>query len=219
MKKILSLLPVFLVLIITACKKDSSSSSASSVPALPSITTSTVSNITRTSAQLGGNISSDGGASVTSRGICYNTSPNPTIANNNSSGGTGIGTFSNIITTLTANITYYVRAYAVNSVGIAYGNEVTFATQPITIPTVVTTTTVTTPILFNTTSGGGVLDDGGSLVTAKGVCWSSLHTPTIADSKTIDGSGTGYFSSSIPGLNANTNSTWEYKVHQIPNLN
>ncbi|MEI7830052.1 MAG: FISUMP domain-containing protein [Prolixibacteraceae bacterium] len=95
---------------------------------LPSITTTSTSSITSTSATLGGNISSDGGTAVTARGVCWSTATAPTIANTKTSDGTGTGSFTSSISGLTAGTTYYVRSYATNSAGTAYGNEVSFTT-------------------------------------------------------------------------------------------
>lgn len=98
---------------------------------LPTVTTSTVTSIMSTTANSGGNITSDGGASVTARGVVWSTSQNPTIAlSTKTIDGTGTGNFSSAISGLTANTTYYLRAYATNSAGTAYGNEVTFTTMP-----------------------------------------------------------------------------------------
>jgi hypothetical protein len=80
------------------------------------------------SAISGGNITSDGGATVTSRGICWSVSPNPTITDDTTINGNGTGTFSSNLIGLNANTTYYVRSYAVNSAGITYGNEISFTT-------------------------------------------------------------------------------------------
>ena len=76
----------------------------------------------------GGNISSDGGESVTLRGVCWSTSQNPTTANDTTSNGPGTGIFGSHLANLTPNTTYYIRSYAVNSVGTAYGNQVSFKT-------------------------------------------------------------------------------------------
>lgn len=97
--------------------------------ALSTLTTKTVSSINQTTAFSGGNISADGGTSVSARGVCWSTSPNPTIAlTTKTSDGTGIGAFSSSITGLTANTTYYMKAYANNGGGTAYGNEISFTT-------------------------------------------------------------------------------------------
>ncbi len=94
----------------------------------PSVTTSTVSNITYTSATCGGNVTADGGATVTARGVCWSTMPNPTIGNRKTIDGTGLGSFTSTITDLVEGTKYYVRAYATNSVGTAYGEEISFFT-------------------------------------------------------------------------------------------
>ena len=84
--------------------------------------------ITKTTAISGGNITYDGGANVTERGVCWSTNQNPTIADNKTTDGSGTGSYTSNVTGLTANTTYYVRAYAINSEGIGYGNEVSFTT-------------------------------------------------------------------------------------------
>ncbi len=97
---------------------------------LPTVTTDTLSAITDTSAIAGGNVTDDGGAVVTTRGVCYNTTGNPNISDDFTTDGTGTGTFSSTMTGLTANTTYYVRAYATNAIGTAYGTEEIFTTLP-----------------------------------------------------------------------------------------
>ncbi|HNW68387.1 MAG TPA: FISUMP domain-containing protein [Bacteroidales bacterium] len=114
----LLLMGVFLVFA-SSCKKDEFSV----------LTTTTVTDITQTTAKSGGNITSDGGATVTARGVCWSTSKTPTIADNKTSNGTGAGSFTSAISGLTANTTYYVRAYATNSNGTAYGSAMSFTTQ------------------------------------------------------------------------------------------
>ncbi|MCU0378384.1 MAG: DUF1566 domain-containing protein [Bacteroidales bacterium] len=96
--------------------------------AFASLTTDDISSVTSTAAISGGNITSDGGAEVTARGVCWSTSSNPTIADSHTSNGGGTGTFTSNLTGLTGGSLYYVRAYATNSVGTAYGNELNFAT-------------------------------------------------------------------------------------------
>ena len=94
----------------------------------PAVTTSAVSNIGANTATSGGNVTSDGGATVTARGVCWNTTGTPTLSDSHTTDGTGTGTFTSSITGLQPNTTYYVRAYATNSVGTLYGNEVSFTT-------------------------------------------------------------------------------------------
>ena len=94
----------------------------------PSVTTKEVTNIAFTTATCGGDVTNDGCLTVTERGICWSTSHNPTISGSHQSSGSGTGNFTTNIIGLTANTTYYVRAYATNSAGTAYGTEVTFTT-------------------------------------------------------------------------------------------
>jgi hypothetical protein len=97
--------------------------------AYPSLTTSSVSSITSTSAGVGGNIFSDGGASVSARGLVYGTAANPTLSNTVLIIGSGTGGYAGTISGLMPNTTYYVRAYATNITGTGYGNEISFTTS------------------------------------------------------------------------------------------
>ncbi len=94
------------------------------------VTTAAISSITSTSASSGGNVTSDGGASVTARGVCWSTSANSTIANSKTTDNTGTGVFTSSITGLKPGTTYHVRAYARNTVGTGYGNDLSFSTCP-----------------------------------------------------------------------------------------
>jgi hypothetical protein len=97
---------------------------------LPVLTSVSITNTTNTSATAGGNITSDGGSSITAKGVVWHTSPNPTTAlSTKTSDGTGTGIFSSAISGLAANTTYYVRAYATNTYGTSYGNELSFTTS------------------------------------------------------------------------------------------
>ena len=102
---------------------------ANKLNAVPTLTTTGIASITNTTATSGGNITTDGGTSITARGVVWSTSTNPTIAlTTKTSNGTGTGSFTSSLTNLTPKTTYYVRAYATNSVGTAYGNEITLTT-------------------------------------------------------------------------------------------
>jgi gliding motility-associated-like protein len=109
-------------------------------PIVPALTTATISNITIFTAISGGNISDDGGRPIIQRGVCWNTLPTPTTANSITTDGTGIGIYPSNLTGLLPSTTYYVRAYAINSVGTNYGNQLSFTTPPPT-PTLVATPT------------------------------------------------------------------------------
>ncbi|MFO7621684.1 MAG: FISUMP domain-containing protein [Bacteroidales bacterium] len=192
---VITLLLAGSVLFLNSCKKE---------PVPPTITTTGVSSITLTSASSGGNVTADGGAEVTARGVCWNTSENPTVSNNKTSDGTGTGNFTSNLAQLNPGERYYLRAYATNSAGTAYGNQQTFTTDEILLATV-TTAEISTYSDISAVSGGDITNDGGGNVTARGVCWSSTsQTPTISDSKTEDGSGTGTFTSNLTGLEPGT---------------
>ncbi len=96
---------------------------------LATLTTSAVTQITSSSAQSGGDITDDGRAGVTVRGVCWNTSPNPTVYNLKTTDGSGTGSFTSYLTDLSPNTTYYLRAYSTNSIGTSYGDEVEFKAQ------------------------------------------------------------------------------------------
>jgi uncharacterized protein (TIGR02145 family) len=125
MKRSILFLSAFLMaaLIESSCKKEKTIQ-------LSSITTLAIASITETSAISGGNISNSGGGSITAKGVVWSTSPNPTLSINQGSTnhGAGSGSFSSNLTGLIANETYFVRAYATNSAGTAYGNELSFIT-------------------------------------------------------------------------------------------
>ena len=170
----------------------------------PTVTTSQVTNITQTTASGGGNVTATGGADVTERGVCWSTNHNPTTSGSHASSGTGMGTYTVNMTGLTSGTTYYVRAYAINSAGTAYGAEVSFITeQVITVPSV-TTNQVTNVNQTTATGGGNVSNSGGATVTNRGICWSTSHNPTTSNSHQSNGTGTGTYSVNMTGLSPNT---------------
>ena len=182
------LLIVLLLSILFSCKKE----------VVPTVTVATVTNIAATSATSGGEITSDGGAAVIARGVCWSTNQNQTTADSKTTNGTGIGSFTSAITELTPGATYNLKAYAINAVGTAYSSPISFST--LALAPVLTTTDASAITSSSVNSGGNVTNDGGSPVTARGVCWSTSQNPTIADSKTTDGIGSGIFTSTITGL-------------------
>ncbi|MFZ4548483.1 MAG: BACON domain-containing protein, partial [Bacteroidales bacterium] len=95
---------------------------------LPVVSTTTPNAITTTTAASGGNVSGDGGATVIARGVCWSSTLNPTIAGSHTTDGSGLGVFTSAITSLIPNTLYHVRAYATNSIGTAYGNDLQFTT-------------------------------------------------------------------------------------------
>jgi len=170
----------------------------------PTVATTAVTAITDTTASSGGNVTSDGGAAVTARGVCWSTSVNPTTSNSKTTDGTGTGSFLSAITGLSPKTPYHVRAYATNSVGTAYGSDVSFTTLDASLMPTVTTTAVSSISYDSASSGGNVTGDGGAAVTVRGVCWSTSANPTTSNNKTTDGTGTGSFLSAITGLSPKT---------------
>ena len=169
----------------------------------PVLSTTNVTAISYTIATSGGNITNTGGGAITSRGVCWDIASNPTIEKNRTENGTGSGSFTSNIIGLSDNTKYFVRAFAVNSSGIAYGEEVSFTTLKVEPPSL--STSVITYIGDKLAkSGGSVIFDNGSVVTEKGFCWSTVPTPTINNNRTVDGTGTGQFISSLTGLSPNT---------------
>jgi len=166
---------------------------------VPTITTDSITSVTYTSALTGVSVTSAGGSSITFQGVCYSTSPHPTTSSSYISTGTGVGTFTASLTGLSSGTTYYVRAFSQNSTGTAYGEELSFTTLTITIPTV-STNSVIGISATTATSGGDISSDGGSSVTQRGVCYSKYGTPTIDSSITSDGTGTGIYNSNMTGL-------------------
>ena len=125
-----AILLVLLMFLIHSCKKEA---------VLPTVTTSDVTNITGTSATSGGIIIDEGSGTVLSRGICWSTNITPTLADSKTADGIGAGSFTSNISGLKGASKYYIRAYATNSVGTAYGNLISFATN----------STFTGPVFYN----------------------------------------------------------------------
>ncbi len=168
---------------------------AAGVPVITTVAAFAINSISATS---GGNITSDSGSAISERGICWATTQNPTVANFKTKNIGATGIFTNQMTGLTPGTTYFIRAYAINSIGTAYGNQETFTTTAV---APVLTTNPTSGITSSTAlSGGNITSDGGSAITERGVCWATIQTPTVANSKTTSGEGPGTFTSNITGL-------------------
>ncbi len=170
----------------------------------PAVATTALTFISTTFATSGGNISTDGGASVNARGVVWNTTGAPTTSDNKTEDGTGVGSFISYVNGLTPGETYYLRAYAANDAGTAYGDEVTFATLDSTTVPMVTTTTPSSILTKTAESGGTVTAWGGDTVIVRGVCWNDTGNPMISDNKTENGSELGSFKSILYDLTPNT---------------
>ncbi len=167
---------------------------------LPVLTTTTTTATSKTISS-GGNITSDGGYTITKRGVCYSTTnSNPTIADEFVTNGTGIGAYTCTITNLSVSTTYYVRAFATNSIGTSYGSVQVITTDN-GLPMVSTTDPGENITSTSIATGGNVTSDGGFIVTARGVVYSTLPYPTLENANSVtSGSGNGYFSANITNV-------------------
>jgi len=176
---------------------------ASLVLSLPTVTTSEATNITSSTATLGGNTVSDGNAAITERGVCISTSPNPTTANKFPYSTAALGIFASNFSAMQSGTTYYVRAYAINSKGTAYGNEITFATTIVLSVATVTTANATDITATSATLGGNVTADGNAPVTERGVYFGTTQN-TTTQNKYSNGAGLGSFNFNFTGMTPNT---------------
>lgn len=169
-------------------------------PSAPQLTTNVATNILAFSTTSGGTITYDGGIAVTARGVVWSTNPSPTLADNFTVDGVGIGFYTSEMTGLNHSTTYYVCAYATNAVGTTYGNQISFTTLDGIIAIITTGAGGITNI--SAVSGGNITTDGGLNITARGIVWGSSENPTIEsnDGLTYDGVGAGVFVSNLTGL-------------------
>jgi hypothetical protein len=171
---------------------------------LASLTTEAPKNITFNSVEVGGNVSNEGGGSVTERGFCFSLNPTPTTADNKLSVSTkGLGSFALVIISLKENTKYYIRSYAINEKGTSYGNEQNFTTLDFKLPTI-STGAITDFSYTSATSNGSLEDDGGAPISEMGVCISENANPTIADIKLKVTTTKGGFSGIFQNLKENT---------------
>lgn len=195
-----SFINLFTVLILAVTVLESCGDEKGNEPQLvvPEVSTKTVTGISYTTAISGGSILFDGGTAITEVGICFSTNSNPTIDDNKVIGILNDDEFTNDME-LEPSTTYFVRAYAINKIGVGYGNALQFNTSVLEAPTVSTITagpaTMTTiPVQGNVTSNGG------SPILERGFCWSLQNTPTIDNDKVTVAAGLGTFDEVIEEL-------------------
>lgn len=164
---------------------------------LATVDTPTVESITVTSAILGGTVSSDGGGTVTDRGVVWNTSSPPESGGTVVSIGSGLGTFSQLVSSLPTGTPVYFRAYATNSAGTAYSTIASFTPSG---PPVVDTPTVSSITLKSAVLGGTVSSDGGSSVAGRGIVWNTTSPAETGGTIVPMGSGLGPFSQLVSSL-------------------
>ena len=175
----------------------------------PTVTTNAVSSIGTISSTAGGNVTSDGGASVTARGVCWSTSADPTISNSHTSDGTGTGSFTSSITGLSPGTTYHVRAYATNSAGATYGSDMSF-TASASSPTAATS--AATSVTSSSAALNGSVNPNGASTTIEfeyGTT-TSYGTVVTATESPLSGTDSQSVSKAITGLSPNT--TYHFRV-------
>ncbi len=179
-----------------------------SEPIAPVLTTAEVTAITATGAIASGNITNAGTPAYTVRGFYYATVANPADSTKTTVAGTGTGIFTATLSGLQPGTKYYIRAYAVNSNGIVYGNEVIFTTAaapalpPVFGPISVTDTSVTTS---SARINAEITNAGTPAYTERGFCFATAANPTVDNTKiTIAGTTTGAFLTRLTGLAAGT---------------
>jgi hypothetical protein len=172
---------------------------------LPTLTTTDVSSVKTQSASLGGNVTDDGGAKVDLRGVCWGTADNPTIADSNKYYWKGTGGFTCLVTGLTPDTYYHVRAFAMNREGTAYGNEVHFRTKQIIAPKVTTTADTLSTTLTTITVRGNITNYDETLcILERGFCWATTAHPTTINKMLRCGEGPGSFEVNLYPLQPGT---------------
>lgn len=171
-------------------------------PSISIVHTDSIYDITSTSVKCGFSIINDGGRPILDAGVCWAILPSPTIANSHTNGINEMGTYTSVVSGLQPNTTYYLRSYVTTIVGTSYGETLQFTTLN-------GLAEVITGDVINITGTSAqcvseVVSDGGFIVTARGICYSTSPNPTTASSHTTDGSGTGSFTSHLVNLSSNT---------------
>ena len=178
--------------LLTSCKKEEKAT-------LPTVKTVEISHLSTNSAKAGGNISSDGGATITARGVCWGTTPDPTINDNKTSDGSDSDNFSSSITGLNAGTNYYVRAYATNSAGTSYGSSIPFITlgqAPAAVTLDITNISISSAT-FNAQVNANYLS---TTVTFEYGTTTSYGQTTTANPNTVSGNTSTNVNSDVTGL-------------------
>ena len=170
----------------------------------PVVTTGTTTSITPNSAVCAGNVTSDGGHTITVRGVCYSLSVNPTIADSIRTATGTTGSFTANLSNLTLGTIYHYRAYATNSLGTTYGDDSTFTSSATAVAPVVVTGTASLITSVTASVSGTITNNGGASVTAKGICWGTTPNITIADSYFVDTTSTTTILGNLTGLASST---------------
>ena len=171
------------------------------------VSTTEIINIAKSTALVKASLNTTNGSAVYDRGVCYSTKTNPTTNDSklqDNSDPNSIGVYEITLQNLNAGTKYYVRAYAQNSNGTAYGKELSFTTLAPSLA-VISTNSITNITQTTALSGGSISDNGGSSVSERGIVYSSSsNLPTTNNTKVISGGGSGNFNSSLISLTPGT---------------
>jgi uncharacterized protein (TIGR02145 family) len=168
---------------------------------LPTVNTTEPHDILMNYGKCGGDVTADGGFPVTARGICWNTTGDPSLEDDHVEKGSGLGTYEVELTGLASRTKYYVKAWATNQVGTNLGNQVIFTTSD--LPQVgITDIGTVKPNSIECFSN--VTDNGGAEILSRGFCWDRDPDPGLSEANIEAGNGPGDFSKTIPELSAAT---------------
>jgi hypothetical protein len=208
MKPLFLYLLLLTVLLYFGCKKEEP-------PTIPVLSTIAVSNATATTATSGGNITSDGRSALIAIGVCWSTNINPIVHDSKTTDGARAGTFVCVLSGLTPGTTYHVRAYATNSVGTAYGDDIAFTTSglaPSATTRPVINISATGATLFGTVNANGL----STTVTFEYGTTTSYNSTVTASQSPLAGNGITDFSVDISGLMPGT--AYHFRVKTVNNM-
>lgn len=172
---------------------------------LPNVTTYAAKEVTNVTVVLGGNITTDGGGTISARGVVYGTSSNPDLSSGKQiKEGSGKGGFNVDVSGLQSETKYYARAFATNEAGTNYGAQIVFTTEKTIFLPEVSTFNPIGILEDGVSSGGSVTKDGGAPITARGVVYGTSPNPTLDNQSTKQGNGLGAFVSELKGLKSGT---------------
>lgn len=173
----------------------------------PTVNTEDVTEVQETSALVTCNVTNDGGASVTERGVVYSLYSNPKASDLSTTkikNGSGIGKYSCNLTELQSNYKYYVRAYAINKVGVEYGKEISFITLKKLLPPTVSTDNITDILATSAIVTGSIISDGGAYISESGIVYNTSENPTISNNKVLSSERSGTFQCNLTDLQEQT---------------
>jgi hypothetical protein len=211
-----SLFLIFAVSCLFACNKEYLQWNLDKKKTPPEVTTVAVGEVFASSAFIEIQLDFNGNSEVTQLGVCFGLQNDPDINSNIALAEVSDSTQSVLISGLEPNTVYYARAFAQNIVGVSYGESLSFATLPVSAPTI--NTSQASNITLNSVQiGGSILSDGGSGITEKGICYSTTsNTPTIANSKVTASGNDASFTVTLSGLENTT--TYYARAYATNNL-